>query len=32
MGRHGGSEDGGSFCFLLLDEPLGAGDVITQYH
>ena len=23
---------GGSCCYLLSDEPLSAGDVITQHH
>ena len=23
---------GGSCCYLLFDEPLSAGDVITQHH
>ena len=27
-----GEEAGGSCCYLLPDEPLKAGDVITQHH
>ena len=25
-------QGGGSCCYLLSDEPLSAGDVITQHH
>ena len=28
----GGAGGGGSCCYLLSDEPLSAGDVITQHH
>ena len=27
-----GGGQGGSCCYLLSDEPLSAGDVITQHH
>ena len=34
MGRaEGGVQGGGSHCyFLLFEEPLFAGDIITQHH
>ena len=28
----GAGGEGGSCCYLLSDEPLSAGDVITQHH
>ena len=31
-GGEGGGGQGGSCCYLLSDEPLSAGDVITQHH
>ena len=31
-GGAGGGGGGGSCCYLLSDEPLSAGDVITQHH
>ena len=31
-GGGGGGGGGGSCCYLLSDEPLSAGDVITQRH
>ena len=34
-GWGGGGEGKGrgrSYCYLLFDEPLSAGDVITQHH
>ena len=38
MGRQGegavggGGGGGGNCCYLLPDEPLSAGDIITQHH
>ena len=32
LARGGGEGAGGSCCYLLSDEPLSAGDVITQHH
>ena len=31
-GGGGWGGKGGSCCYLLSDEPLSAGDVITQHH
>ena len=31
-GGVGGEGGEGSCCYLLSDEPLSAGDVITQHH